>query len=390
VHTFVTPLCSHPHLFPQICDATRTKTVTLQGDVYDPSGTISGGSNKNLGKTLAMLTQLANAKKERTEVEFKVSAVRKEWDALRAVSEQYGKLSEQVQIATAELEAAAKHLGQTKFGMLEEQFENMSAEVAEAAETKVRMVKDSKTKWALYNELKGKEKELTAAREDKLKGIEADIIKAKKVADETAAKAQEIGNNAETLKLELESLEKEVVAAEDTVATMKKASLNALEEKAALESQVEEQQDAYAVAKQALELVEAKIDDMGKELKQLSTDKTKLKKEAETATLEAKRLQVTVKRFGQEKGQAEKFVKNSVGKHPWIESEKEHFGVAGGDYDFEALDPVATTIKLKKLREEQVRGGYGLRLRALPFSRSRASCAPPSFRASNTPTRRAR
>ena len=28
----------------QICDATKTRTVPLDGEVYDPSGSISGGS----------------------------------------------------------------------------------------------------------------------------------------------------------------------------------------------------------------------------------------------------------------------------------------------------------------------------------------------------------
>ena len=40
-------------------------------------------------------------------------------------------------------------------------------------------------------------------------------------------------------------------------------------------------------------------------------------------------------------------------KHSWIESEKEHFGVTGGDYDFNAEDPEATGDHLKKLRSEQ-------------------------------------
>jgi structural maintenance of chromosome 2 len=40
----------------QICDATKTRTVTLEGDVCDPSGTISGGSKNQLGTTLTKLT----------------------------------------------------------------------------------------------------------------------------------------------------------------------------------------------------------------------------------------------------------------------------------------------------------------------------------------------
>ena len=39
-------------------DAVRTKSVTLEGDVYDPSGTLSGGSSPNSGGVLVTLQQL--------------------------------------------------------------------------------------------------------------------------------------------------------------------------------------------------------------------------------------------------------------------------------------------------------------------------------------------
>ena len=337
----------------KICDATKTKTVTLQGDVYDPSGTISGGSNKNLGTTLAKLSELSAAKQAKAAVEAQLRTVSKEWESLRALSAKHGSVSDELEIAAAELAAAAKHLGQTKFGMLEEKFENMTKEVEDAEATKVAMEAEKVTKWALYNDLKAKEKELTMAREEKLKGIESEIVEAKKLVDSTAVAAQKVGNNADTLRLELESLQKEVAAAEVGVEAMKKASVAALEEKATLESSLEEQQEAYSRAKDKLKAVEGKIGELAGELKKLGLEKTALKKSAETASLEMKKLAITVKRFGQEKGQAEKFVRNALSKHTWIESEKEHFGVTGGDYDFEALDPIVTTTKLKKLRDEQ-------------------------------------
>jgi structural maintenance of chromosome 2 len=48
----------------KICDATKTRTVTIEGDVYDPSGTISGGSKNQLGTTLAKLSELTDATRQ--------------------------------------------------------------------------------------------------------------------------------------------------------------------------------------------------------------------------------------------------------------------------------------------------------------------------------------
>jgi structural maintenance of chromosome 2 len=40
-------------------------------------------------------------------------------------------------------------------------------------------------------------------------------------------------------------------------------------------------------------------------------------------------------------------------KFPWIQSEKEAFGVQGGDYDFESTNPSEMSIQLKQLKHEQ-------------------------------------
>jgi len=42
-----------------------------------------------------------------------------------------------------------------------------------------------------------------------------------------------------------------------------------------------------------------------------------------------------------------------MNKHTWIESEKGAFGLAGGDYDFEASNPDQMSRHLNKLKEEQ-------------------------------------
>ena len=87
----------------KICDATKTRTVTLQGDVYDPSGTISGGSSKNLGSTLQRLTRLSSAKQGLKDVAAKLSKVKAEWDNLKGASAKHGELSDQLELAQAEL-----------------------------------------------------------------------------------------------------------------------------------------------------------------------------------------------------------------------------------------------------------------------------------------------
>ena len=337
----------------KICDATKTKTVTMQGDVFDPSGMISGGSNKNLGETLAKLTELASAKEVYRVKDAELKAIQRELAALQANSKKFGELTDQLEIAKAELAQAEKHLSQTKYGMILEKYNAVIKEVADAKEEMAAMAEERDAKWFLHKELQGKEAELAKVREQKLKDIDSRVSVAKKAAAKAAAAAQAVGNSADTLRLELETLTKEASAALEAVEGTKKALEAAKDEVKKSEAAVEEQQALQAAAKAQLEEVEKEIGECSKEMKKINAEKDRLEKEAEAAELEVKKLEVQVARFHKEKGLAEQTVKAMLKKHPWIESEKEHFGVSGGDYDFEKQDPTETGATLKRLRLEQ-------------------------------------
>lgn len=173
-----------------ICDATKTKTVTLDGDVYDPSGTISGGSKDNLGSTLTRLTQLTSASAELMEKSARLKVVVKKLQDMSSQSKQFDKLSAALEIATTELAGVDKHISQTSYGMLKDKFDAMTKEIAEATAEVEQMEATKADKWELYNELKEKEAQLTLDRENRLKDIEAKVKQAKEdvVTKENAAR----------------------------------------------------------------------------------------------------------------------------------------------------------------------------------------------------------
>lgn len=182
----------NPKAANQICDATKTRTVTLEGDVYDPSGTISGGSSNNLGTTLVELSKLAESKSQLEKDSRRLEEVNKKYDVLSSNAAKYEKLSNALEFAQAELEGIQKHLSQTSYGVLEEKFNEMSKELEEAQQQHEEMQKEQEEKWALYHELKDKEVELTQQRENRMGEMEAAVKEAKKNAVVKAKEAREV------------------------------------------------------------------------------------------------------------------------------------------------------------------------------------------------------
>ena len=176
----------------QICDATKTRTVTLEGDVYDPSGTISGGSRNNLGTTLAKLSELSQASAELSMQQTQLSAVKEKLQGLKSASIEFEKLNGSLELAQAELDGIEKHLSQTSYGVLIEKFQSMSKELEVARHESTEMHREKVEKWKLYEELQEREVELTQERENRLGRIEAAVKEAKANLVEKAKRAREV------------------------------------------------------------------------------------------------------------------------------------------------------------------------------------------------------
>lgn len=177
-----------------ICDATKTRTVTLEGDVYDPSGTISGGSKNQLGTTLAKLSELADASKALEMKQLLLKTVINKYNASKCISLEFEKLSAKLELSEAELEASSKQLSQTNFGMLTEKRDSMRADLLAAENECECMAKEKDDKWRLYKDLQEKEVELTKEREDRLASIEKAVKDAKATYSELSKLAREVGH----------------------------------------------------------------------------------------------------------------------------------------------------------------------------------------------------
>ena len=337
----------------QICDATRTRTVTLEGDVYDPSGTISGGSKNQLGTTLTQLATLSDSTRALTDKSKELDQISATLASLKATADKFDKLHTKLELSKAELEANKKHLSQTSFGVLIENKDSMTAELQAAEEECVAMEKEQREKWELYEQLKEKEVELTQQREDRLAGIE-DAVKATKAeVVEKSRLAREAESLSETLVVELESLKAELHAAQDALGVAEAALEEAMQQESETQINVGETQVVYEEARSVLEGIEKKREEFSSEVVDLKRQKTDLAKELEGVTLESKKLSVAITRVQKERAGAEKAVTALLKKYPWIESEKNAFGVTGGDYDFDNSDTAGVANHLKELKAQQ-------------------------------------
>ena len=176
----------------EICVATKTRTITLDGDVYDPSGAISGGSKNQLGTTLAQLAELHEAQATLNQQQMELEEVTAQHKKYSALASKHDELAGKLDLAQADLSTIRKNLSQTTYGMLFEQQKLMEAEITSLRNECQSAEERHKEKMALYERLQSQKEELTQQRETQLIKMQKALETAKQDAATQNRRAREV------------------------------------------------------------------------------------------------------------------------------------------------------------------------------------------------------
>ena len=153
--------------------------------------------------------------------------------------------------------------------------------------------------------------------------------------------------------MELDSLTAELAAAEEAVLAAEQVSDEMSRIEGDHQMKVGDLKARYDDLKLELDDIEKKMDTCSSALKKLGKEKSAISKNAEAAELNAKKMSVQLSKLQKEASNSVKHIFALDKKYPWIQTEKESFGVEGGDYDFNVTDPVSESAKLKSLKSTQ-------------------------------------
>lgn len=337
----------------------RTRCVTKLGDVYDPSGTLTGG-NANKTSCLERLAQMSKAKQELSAAEKEFARIDAEAQDAKNKIMARNALRSKLQLRQMEINQIRNRAGNSEYARLSEQVEALRREVTEHDE----YIKNAPT---LHKETEKKVKDLefemenfAATKDDKTAALNKKIAELKKTLKEVEKKAKTQKETVENIDMELESLEQEHNAMKETQGNKGKKNDELQKELADLEEKLKTQTEV-------VKKLETKRDELKAEKKQLEDlirDTTKametLKKEQELIEIEKRKIRHKMDRFKKDGQEAGDVIKQLEKKNPWIETEKQFFGQAGTDFDFDKLNLNSAKKKLQQLEQENATLGRNL------------------------------
>lgn len=344
--------------------AVRARTVTVDGDVFEPSGIVEGGSRSRSAPVLSLLASANRLREERDRSKAELAHLREQLGSLGERQQAFRSAQGRLELELHNLEVLESGGPAREQARLEEEAATAGRVVSDL-EREVSEAEEAERRGALrLSELEEKEAAMKRTASD-VSSLRKEVARSRE-ASKTKAKAWESGRGkAEELSLEVEELRREGEELRNSLASQQKSLERHGAEIESLETRVRDLKEEYErvqrLALEKKEEVQRQSDSIRSVEKQLEA------KAKELAGVETKAKAIGVKKAKLQKARsdAESRVSSLLKAHAWLGTEEAEFGKTGGDYDFANLDMATLGKRVEALEEEQEQLGRKLNKKVL-------------------------
>ncbi|KAI8911125.1 condensin subunit [Gorgonomyces haynaldii] len=330
----------------------RMRSVTLDGDVYDPSGQLSGGSRANNVGTLNLMQKLKTVKQEYQQSQQTLKSLEQELSKTEQMNSKYRQAKEQLDMKTHELQLLESRLQNNPHIKLVHRLEELRKDLLDIKEQQ-KQLGEQKSKLVETIQFTEKEMhELSTNRDSKLQSLR-DQLKSNKA--------------------KLQSLDPMVNQMEQKLAIAREEHLQLTQERESLSKSLAQQQEQYETCQDEFKCLEkeflvaqAEFEQAKQEFERerksnLSVDKelNMIEQKKKTRTRELSETQIGLQQADLEFGQfkkdaahAQQSIKKLESQHKWILDQKALFGNSP-EYDFAKMD-----LKQSQQRIEHLTSRY--------------------------------
>ncbi|KZV38721.1 structural maintenance of chromosomes protein 2-1-like [Dorcoceras hygrometricum] len=332
---------------------TGTPSVTLEGDIFQPSGLLTGGSRKGGGDLLRQLHALAEAELKLSLHQNRLSDIDTKIADLLPLQRKYKDLKSQLELKSLDLSLGQNRLEQNEHHKLSELVKKIDEELREtkrALEEKKLLYEDCISK---VSYLEKSIHDHAGNREIKLKDLEKMITETRSHMQSASKDLKGHESERERLVMELEAVDKERTTLESQLAALKKQVDDLTMVVESQKTKVALLKRNHGEAQSELNLARRKIKECDSQITNIVKEQQGIKNKISEANLERKRMDNEAKRMEMDQKDCSLKVEKLIEKHSWIASEKQLFGRAGSDYDFASSDPHKAVEQFQKLQAEQ-------------------------------------
>ncbi|KAI8903905.1 condensin complex component SMC2-like protein [Powellomyces hirtus] len=330
----------------------RMRSITLDGDAYDPSGQLSGGSKPNSSGVLLKLGSLKTLRTKLNDLALPaLSEVQRELEECDRTVNHYKGLQKKLDLELYEGGLLEKRLNTNASAKTIQHVQSLRTRIQEQELLRADAIEKKKKAEETRAHVASEMREFSAHREDKLKALQNDLALGKKELSKSAPTIKKVQQEIDLSREETASLEKEIQETDVQINNLNSAIDEYKAEESALKDAMAKVKQDYDDAETALENERSALSTYDTQTKDLNAQKKDKKQMLEDCKLEVQKLMHELEKFNDERRNATRFVAEMNEAHPWIQDQKQLFGKTGTDYEFSKYDFGDVRKRVKQLEE---------------------------------------
>ena len=329
----------------------RLKSVTLEGDVYDPSGTLSGGSSPNTSGVLVVLQklnevakQLQQQERDLNELQETMRTDKKKLDSMKFTKQELDLKKHEIQLAEEQINGNSSS---SIIHAIDEMKSSITQCRSDITAAKVRQVQALKDVKCVEKDMA----DFSNNKDSKLKELEKSLEAIKKESAKSSTSVKTLQKEVQTFRIESEQASSDLVTAQEQVTEAEGVVTSLKEEVESLLQEHSKAKDAHDIAQAQLADEQAKLTGFDEELRDLEQAKSRKSKQTTEESLEAQQLSHAVEKAQRDSQTASQLVIALEKEHDWIFDNKTQFGRPGTAYDFQGKNLTESRASLKNVTE---------------------------------------
>lgn len=195
----------------------RARSITLDGDVYDPEGNLSGGSRKNTNSILLTMQRYNVVSQQVKQLETKLASIHAELNRLERLGEQTKSLQNELNLSKHELSLLLRKLDNNPSSRIIKESESDQAEIKTLNE---HIETEKKKASQLEESIEFIEKDIKEFSQDKgskLKELEKELKLLKTAVGKQGAEVKKHAERYQSLQIEMEQQKTEIAALNESI-----------------------------------------------------------------------------------------------------------------------------------------------------------------------------
>lgn len=300
------------------------KSVTLDGDVYDPHGTLSGGSKPNSSGILIRIQELNDVKADIRYHKKELDALEDELENAQKYIAEYRQYKQRLDLQRHEISLLEQRMKKSIHAQLASRIESIKEQIAqqEAAREQAKLAKEQAI--ATCKKIEAEMADFNNNKDTKLNELTTKVEQLKSQLKKNASKLKDMQRTVQTFELEIEQLDADIRTCEEDIEKVKDSIDQYKMQIVEMQQEIDSIESSIAEKKDELKKETQELNARNEELKELSALHTRKSEEVVELNLKVQKLMHDIDRFQKDRQHSRQAVEDLEAQNEWIADEKQY------------------------------------------------------------------